>query len=484
MANLAKIVREIDKSQPWYSFLYTAILFTTVIAMGVTRDWSSSLARWPILTFFILLGVLAEIFYVALPSRTGRVSVCFAIDMGAILLFSPEEAALVSGTSYLVANFIERRALDVMVFNASQTAITTGITALFWQRVWPSPTIVPVPDGALPVLVAGLIGATLVYYFLNVSLVGIGVSLAWGLPFSSFLTKDVLWTIPNYLALSSLGFLVAILYLNIGVLGIILLWVPLLLARYSFQQYMNIRAAHLETIQALAEALDAKDPYTRGHSDRVAKYAVELGRELKLSEHDVEMLHYAGILHDIGKIGISDTVLNKVGKLTDEEFKLIQSHTVIGDRMVRPVTFLRGVAQVIRHHHERYDGRGYPDGIKGEEIPIGARIMAVADAFDAMTYDRVYRAGMSTEKAVDELIKGKGTQFDPKIVDLFVSRVLPRLYELTQDTAAKRHQTEHEVKGDQVWRYFPDQSEGSAAKEASAAGECGERDRRRSKGAE
>src|SRR5690606_20972016 len=105
--------------------------------------------------------------------------------------------------------------------------------------------------------------------------------------------------------------------------------------------------------------------------------------------------------HDIGKIGISDTVLNKVGKLTDEEFKLIQSHTEIGDRMVRPVGSLRGVAQVIRHHHERYDGRGYPDGIQGEEIPLGARIMAVADAFDAMTYDRVYRAGMSTEKAVD-----------------------------------------------------------------------------------
>ena len=200
---------------------------------------------------------------------------------------------------------------------------------------------------------------------------------------------------PNYIALGSLGFLIAVLYLNIGVYGVLLLWVPLLLARYSFQQYIDIRAAHLETIQALALALDAKDPYTRGHSERVAEYAAEIAVQMKLPDSEVEMLRYAGVLHDIGKIGISDTVLNKVGKLTDAEFELIQAHTTIGAHVVKPVGFLRGVSQVIRHHHERYDGRGYPDGLKGEEIPLGARIMAVADAFDAMTYDRVDSAPAS-----------------------------------------------------------------------------------------
>src|SRR5690606_3397413 len=125
--------------------------------------------------------------------------------------------------------------------------------------------------------------------------------------------------------------------------------------------------AHLETIQALALALDAKDPYTLGHSERVAEYAEEVGRQMNLPESEIELLRYAGILHDIGKIGISDAVLNKVGKLTDAEFRLIQSHTTIGARVVKPMGVLRGVSQVIRHHHERYDGRGYPDGLKSEE---------------------------------------------------------------------------------------------------------------------
>ncbi len=469
MGYLAKIIGGIDKSQPWYSFLYTASLSFIAVAAALASDWTPAVERWPALVFFILLGILAELFRVVLPIRDARVSVGFAIDMGAILLFTPQEAGLVAGVSFLIANLIQAKPLDVTLFNGSQAAITAGVTGLVWQRIWPHQAIVPLPEGKLQLLMACLAGAALFYYLVNVTLVSLGVYLAWDVPIRTFLSKNVLWTFPNYLALGSLGFLIAVLYLNIGILGIALLWVPLLLARYSFKQYMDIRAAHLETIQALALALDAKDPHTRGHSERVAKYAVEIGRELKLSENDLEMLHYAGILHDIGKIGISDTVLNKVGKLTEEEFKLIQMHTEIGDRVVRPVTFLRGVAQVIRHHHERYDGRGYPDRIKGEEIPLGARIMAVADAFDAMTYDRVYRAGMSKEEAVNELIRGKGTQFDPAIVDVFVSRVLPRMYDLTQDPSVQRHEKRHEIRGDQVWRYLSEPGGKPEASEAAAA---------------
>lgn len=147
------------------------------------------------------------------------------------------------------------------------------------------------------------------------------------------------------------------------------------------------------------------------------------------------MLRDAGLLHDIGKIGISDTVLNKAGRLTDEEFKLVQTHAIIGEDVVRPIGFLRDVSQVIRHHHERYDGRGYPDGLKGEEIPLAARILAVADAFDAMIHDRVYRAAMSVDEAVAELVKGKGTQFDPQVVDVFIEEVLPRKMEFTRQAA-------------------------------------------------
>src|SRR5690606_4748785 len=149
-------------------------------------------------------------------------------------------------------------------------------------------------------------------------------------------------------------------------------------------------------------------------------------------------IRIAGILHDIGKIGISDLILNKVGKLTDEEFEIVKSHTTIGAQMVRPIGFLQGISLIIKHHHERYGGGGYPEGISGTDIPLGARIMAVADAFDAMTYDRVYRAGLEPDQAVEQLIQGRGTQFDPDVVDIFVNKVLPRKIALTRDSAPER----------------------------------------------
>ena len=175
-----------------------------------------------------------------------------------------------------------------------------------------------------------------------------------------------------------------------------------------------------QSITTFANALDAKDPYTEGHSERVSAYSTHLARELGLSEEEIDNIRLVALLHDIGKIGVPDSVLKKPGRLTDEEFGMMKLHTVVGSEIIKDINSIPGVVIGARYHHERYDGHGYPDGLKGEEIPFIARIIAVADAFDAMTSNRIYRKHLSTEQVLSELEKGAGSQFDPQIANLLV----------------------------------------------------------------
>ncbi|MHB1391407.1 MAG: HD domain-containing phosphohydrolase [Thermoleophilia bacterium] len=183
--------------------------------------------------------------------------------------------------------------------------------------------------------------------------------------------------------------------------------------------YENLQDAFVGTIRSLAETIDAKDAYTRGHSERVSLYGEAIARNLGLKGNELQTIRYAGYLHDVGKIGIPDAILTKPGKLTMEEFRVIKKHPVLSERILKPVSFPFPVQSIVRHHHERFDGSGYPDGLAGEEIPLGARILFVADAYEAMTSDRPYRQALSTRTAVDELEKNKSSQFDPRIVHAF-----------------------------------------------------------------
>ena len=187
------------------------------------------------------------------------------------------------------------------------------------------------------------------------------------------------------------------------------------------QHLQNDNMQLIETIKALATALDARDHYTHGHSQEVTDYAVAIATDLMLPKEEIERIRDAGLLHDIGKIGISDAVLLKPGRLTDEEFMVIRQHPEIGKKILAPVRSLQDKIPLIYHHHERYDGGGYPEGLKGDEIPLGARILAVADAYQAMTSDRPYRKALPQEVAINELEKGKDKQFEAKMVDVFVS---------------------------------------------------------------
>ena len=176
-----------------------------------------------------------------------------------------------------------------------------------------------------------------------------------------------------------------------------------------------------KTIKSIAQALDAKDQYTHGHSMRVTLYSLALAKTLDLSDELLEEIETAGLLHDIGKIAIPEKILLKPGKLTDEEYEIIKTHPELGEKLVEGIEKLSIISTWLKSHHERYDGKGYPEGLKGEDIPISARIIAIADTYDAMTSSRAYRAALPHEEAMAEISRCGGSQFDPKLSELFQS---------------------------------------------------------------
>lgn len=184
----------------------------------------------------------------------------------------------------------------------------------------------------------------------------------------------------------------------------------------------KVHRGYRQTALSLANAIEAKDKYTKGHCERVASHAVKLGALIGLSQSEIDELEFASLLHDIGKIGVESSILNKKGSLSDEEFSLIKSHPTIGYEILKDTEFMHKISTYILQHHEHYDGTGYPSGLSGSNITIQARIIAIADAFDAMTSNRPYRSRMSEVEAFNELIRARGKQFDPLLVDRFVER--------------------------------------------------------------
>ncbi|HEY6865950.1 MAG TPA: HD domain-containing phosphohydrolase, partial [Candidatus Eisenbacteria bacterium] len=229
--------------------------------------------------------------------------------------------------------------------------------------------------------------------------------------------RNFLQGIQHHLSFITLGALVASVYLHAGVWGLVLLALPLLVARHSFGLYVEIRADLKDFVRALSEVLEEVDPYTRHHSVRVSQYAVRLARGMKLPERQVEEIEYAALVHDLGKIGPQHQhILQKPGLLSHDEQRTLRAHPAAGAGIVARVRALRRSAEIVRSHHERPDGLGYPFGLAAADVPIGARILNVSDAFDAMTSDRPYRRALSLEAALQELARGAGTQFDAEVV--------------------------------------------------------------------
>ncbi|MDI7247659.1 MAG: HD-GYP domain-containing protein [Bacillota bacterium] len=371
---------------------------------------------WASLVFFGALSVFAELFPVPLP-RGGAVSVSFATNFAAILVFGPVSAwvALLDG----IANSIRRRSgLVKSAFNIGQMVLTVWLSGLAYRVSGGHIGVPSLPRDTIPVLVSAA-----AYFLTNFPLVMGVIALSEALPFRVIWSGNTSGVLRNYLALAPLGFLIGAAYPSIGMLGTTLFFIPLLLARYSFQEYIKMKELYAGTVRGLAAALEAKDKYTRGHSDRVAVYSAAIARQLRMSESEVEKVEYTGLLHDIGKIGVPDDLLAKSGQLRTDEFQRIQQHPVTGAKILSEISFLRDVAATIRCHHERLDGHGYPNGLTEQNIPFHARILAVADAYDAMTSDRPYRRGYLPDEAVRRLLAGSGKQFDAEVVRSFIEHL-------------------------------------------------------------
>ncbi|HEX5131090.1 MAG TPA: HD domain-containing phosphohydrolase [Candidatus Krumholzibacteria bacterium] len=185
----------------------------------------------------------------------------------------------------------------------------------------------------------------------------------------------------------------------------------------------QLQTSYVSTLRSLISIIEAKDPYTKGHTERVASYAVALAGKMGLPDDDLKRIMFAALMHDIGKMGVLDEIVNKPGALTDEEWALMREHPVTGARIVEKMEFLTGTADIVRHHHEAWNGRGYPDGLQGDDIPLGARIVTVADSFDAMTTDRPYRKALTVDEAIARLEESAGVQFDAELVKTFIAYI-------------------------------------------------------------
>jgi putative nucleotidyltransferase with HDIG domain len=286
-------------------------------------------------------------------------------------------------------------------------------------------------DHGFTSVAVALLVASIVHIVVNTGLLSVLLALRHKETILPNWEKNFLWAAPMFLPT---GTAATLMYFALRYDALIMLVIggPILIAIYmghrqyraSVQERINItEKAHRETIEALAVAINAKDEVTHEHVLRVQIYAAGVARLLGCNDAEVEALRAGALLHDIGKIAVPDYVLNKPGKLTAAEFETMKSHTIIGAQILGRVEFPYPVVPVVRHHHERWDGRGYPDGLKGEDIPLTARILSVVDCFDAVREDRQYRMGMTREQAINLIMEGSGTQYDPRVVGTFLTHL-------------------------------------------------------------
>lgn len=370
---------------------------------------------------FIVMAVIAESLLIPLPNQ-GGVSVGFAIVLPSIIFFGPGTAMLIILLENLLMvvkqggkyNHIFNIPIYKTAFNTSMHFISAGIAALIY--IFFAGSYSGVFSGQA--FLASIITA-IVYIIINSLVLARLLAYINSGKFIDIWLLNFRWIILNFVAISTLSVLIALAYAYLGIEAVILLFGPLLLARYSFKLYLDMKENYMETIQALSAAIEQKDPYTQGHSQRVCDLAELIGREFKLSNYEIEQLRYAAILHDIGKIGIPESILNKPGALSKEEFEHIKKHTLMGVKILQKIDFLQEAMYIMESHHEYYDGSGYPNGLTREEIPFLSRIITLADAYDAMTTKRPYRDALSSQYAYNEIKDKSGSQFDPKVVRVF-----------------------------------------------------------------
>jgi putative nucleotidyltransferase with HDIG domain len=417
--------------------LYTYIIFLALAAMMLMFYLfkTYTISDYVLLVVFSVLSAIAETFLILLP-KIGGVSVSFALTYSAILLTNPLTAALISAMGMILrCPYVEGKGrvhifnnpLYKTVFNVSQYIINAGLAGLIYVQVD------KLFDSGFQFFnpIAGTV-CLIAYLFLNSFFIAVLMSIILKERLA-YIWKNYLLGFVNIALVGLLGIIVAFSYDRFGTTGILLFFIPLMFARYTFKLYLDMRKNYFETLNVLVRAIEASDPYTSGHSMRVSAYAEAIARQVGLPQSKVDLLKSAALLHDIGKIGIDKNILNKKGRLEQEELEKIKSHPEIGATIIADLSYLSNISDIIRHHHERNDGKGYPDGLAYDKIPLETSILTIADAFDAMTTDRPYRPSLSLESALQEVKDNAGSQFNPDIVDDAIIALKKTFFKLAEE---------------------------------------------------
>jgi diguanylate cyclase (GGDEF)-like protein/putative nucleotidyltransferase with HDIG domain len=389
------------------------------------------------LALLVLSSVTASLkVHLPLTTSGSTMSVSYAVDFVALLLLGPHETMLVAAGSAFSQCHVNTKDVNPpsyrTFFSIASLVLTVQAAGLAFHWLGGTVGVTSLTDLAGP-----LVGAATVYFLVNTGLVAAAIALSTREPIATTWNNNFLWSAPSYFVGAGTAALAASTVSHLGFWVAPFTFAPVYLTYRTYKVYMGrvddeqqhvqrTSDLHLATIEALARAIDAKDQMTQMHIRRVQVYAVGLARAAGLAEHEINGVKTAALLHDIGKLAVPEHILSKPGPLTQEEFQKIRIHPQVGAEIIAAVPFPYPVAPLILSHHERWDGKGYPQGLKGEEIPIGARILTIVDYYDAVTTERPYHKALANESAIGLLRHEAGRALDPKLVPLFIG-LLPTL---------------------------------------------------------
>ncbi len=405
-----------DFSTPVRAYIFgIALVALALFASAANLGGLDVIIEQPILAGLLVAAIaVSSSFPVHMPPKSKITTETTAI-FAALLLFPPPAAIAIAALGKFISyQILLRKKWGHALFEVAQTALYTGLGGFLYHNLASEPltSVINSPSGLFT-----LVGVALIMHMINAFLVAGAAALQTQ---RSIIRVWVTYNsndLPQHAALYVMGPLAA-LVAQISSWALCLMVIPVALIYISFRNNSSLRFQTKEAVEALADTIDMRDPYTFQHSQRVARYARELAVKMGLSEDVVDTIESAARVHDLGKIGVDTSILTKPAALSQAEWETMRKHPEIGANIVGRFPFFRSGQELVLHHHERYDGKGYPKGIENDSIPIGARIIAVADAFDAMTSDRPYRRALPLNVVLRELEKNKGIQWDPQVTEV------------------------------------------------------------------
>lgn len=418
----------------WSVIVFICILAVVVLFLGLfesppalTEDW------WLAFGTLVILSAASELLSLRITARGAETSMGFVPQLGAVLLLGPGSAGLLTAITSSAYQFVlANKPLHRASFNVGQLVLAVSSSGLVYQALGGQISLATFSASAnLP----AFLGAVLTYFGVNSTSVAYIISVSEGKKLSNVWRELSLLPLIFDLVMSSLAILVAAVYVAWGPVALLVGIVPIIGLRYSYGVNLELKQLNTDLLRVLINTIEAQDPYTSGHSIRVAEGALAIADALSLPGHEQRRIETAALLHDIGKIDSSfRDILKKSDELTPEDWSLIRRHPERGVELVQDIRSMdEEVLHYIRHHHERYDGTGYPDGLSGDDIPLGARIIMVSDSIDAMVTARPYRDALNLDTVRSELRRNAGDQFDARLVDTALEiRLCARLKEAAE----------------------------------------------------